>query len=194
MKKQNPTHVVSDAPHSKPDAEEIVIKTKAVAVYPTDVALQKTRHHHRHLPRHPRPRCSPPSSKDSAPASKTSTPASASSVPPDLFQPTPTSKPPFSIMSSSACRSLPKPHPAPTTPTRRCPARGHQNGRFLPLSTGTATLALDIAALLPAARQGGETLLIRGASSSLGTCGVQSRNKRPGYQIFAPSRARRNHA
>lgn len=41
MKKQNPTHVVSDAPHSKPDAEEIVSKTKAVAVYPADVALQK---------------------------------------------------------------------------------------------------------------------------------------------------------
>lgn len=41
MKEQDATHVVSDAPYNKPEAEELVIKTKAVAINPADVAIQK---------------------------------------------------------------------------------------------------------------------------------------------------------
>lgn len=42
MKKQDTTHVVSEAPYNKPEADEIVINTKAVAVNPADVRIQKT--------------------------------------------------------------------------------------------------------------------------------------------------------
>ena len=36
------THVVSKAPYNKPEADEIFIKTKAVAIDPADVRIQKT--------------------------------------------------------------------------------------------------------------------------------------------------------
>ncbi len=42
MEKQDTTHVVSEAPYSKPEADEIVIKTKAVAINPADLHIQKT--------------------------------------------------------------------------------------------------------------------------------------------------------
>ena len=41
MKKQDATHVVSDAPYNKPEPDELVIKTKAVAINPADVAVQQ---------------------------------------------------------------------------------------------------------------------------------------------------------
>ncbi|MCJ1455229.1 hypothetical protein MMC28_005583 [Mycoblastus sanguinarius] len=41
MKKKDTTHVVSVAPYNKPDADEIVVKTKAVAINPADVVVQK---------------------------------------------------------------------------------------------------------------------------------------------------------
>lgn len=39
--KQDEVHVVKDAPYNKPDANELVMKTKAVAINPADVAVQK---------------------------------------------------------------------------------------------------------------------------------------------------------
>ena len=41
MRKQDPVLVVSNAPYNKPEADEIVIKTKSVAFNPVDVAIQK---------------------------------------------------------------------------------------------------------------------------------------------------------
>ncbi|KAM0799792.1 chaperonin 10-like protein [Usnea florida] len=42
MKKQDTTHTVKEAPYNKPGPDELVIKTKAVAINPADVVLQKT--------------------------------------------------------------------------------------------------------------------------------------------------------
>lgn len=40
MKKQDAALVVSDAPYNKPEADEVVIKTKAVAINPADLVVQ----------------------------------------------------------------------------------------------------------------------------------------------------------
>lgn len=42
MKKQETVHIVRNAPYNKPEADEIVIQTKAVAINPVDLAIQKT--------------------------------------------------------------------------------------------------------------------------------------------------------
>lgn len=42
MKKHDASLIIGDAPYSKPEADEIVIKTKAVAINPADVVVQKT--------------------------------------------------------------------------------------------------------------------------------------------------------
>ena len=42
MKKRDPVHVVATAPYNKPLPDELVIKTKAVAINPADVAIQKS--------------------------------------------------------------------------------------------------------------------------------------------------------
>ncbi|MCJ1341139.1 hypothetical protein MMC09_006435 [Bachmanniomyces sp. S44760] len=41
LKKHDATLCVDDAPYNKPEAEEVVIKTKAIAMNPADVAIQK---------------------------------------------------------------------------------------------------------------------------------------------------------
>lgn len=185
VRKQDAVQVVNDAPYNKPEADEIVIQTKAAAINPADVVLQKVG-----------------IIIDTYPAilgcdvagvvEEVGTGIADFRVGDRVIgqaQPYPGGIYKYSGFQHYVVLKLPLIAKIPDDTT-------WANAAVLPLGINTAasclfqngTLALEMP---PSKREKGETLLIWGASSSVGSCGVQLAAA-AGYEIFGIA-SRKNH-
>lgn len=185
MKKQDATHVVSDAPYVKPEADEIVIKTKAVAINPADVVVQRLGII---IDTYPAILgCDVAgvveevgsSIQDFQPGDRVL--GQARPLPGGIYK--------YSGFQQYVVLKMPSVAKIPNNAK-------WTDAAVLPLGINTAASCLfqkDCLALEmpPSQRGNGETLLIWGASGSLGSCGVQLAAQ-AGYDVFAVA-GQKNH-